>query len=102
MRTPEKNKRLRNLHSKVRVSDQSIRRVKMKLEELIEKRGIEVDDDLHQDLTATISENSEVVESQNPHGSFLRIFWNQQQKASKYKNAKSMRWAPAMIRYLYF
>lgn len=69
-----------------------------RLEEAIERRGVEVDDALHQDLSVTMAESSAEVLRNHPPGSFPRIFWEQQERASKLKNAKSMRWEPAMIR----
>lgn len=98
MNTPKKEERLRQLHSKVRVSNQHIRRMERRLKEAIEHRGIEVDDALHQDLCATMAESSSGVKEQYPSGSFAQIFWEQQEQGSRLKNAKSMRWEPAMIR----
>ena len=71
-----------------------------RLEKAIEHRGIEVDDALHQDLSAVIVENSSQVMEQHAPGSFSRIFWQQQERGSRLKNAKSMRWEPAMIRFV--
>ena len=62
----------------------------------IEQTGIEVDDALHQDLLATNSECSAEVKEQYSPGSFQRIFWKQQEKASI---LKSMKCEPAMIRF---
>ena len=77
---------------------QANKRLEKKLSDAIEQRGIEVDDALHQDLRATISECSTEVKHQYSPGSFQCIFWEQQEKASTLKNAKSMKWEPAMIR----
>ena len=98
MSTPQKHERLRRFHSKVRLTSQSIRRIEKRLEEAIERRGVEIDDALHQDLSTIMAENSLGVKEQHPPGSFARIFWEQQEQASQLKNAKSMRWEPAMIR----
>lgn len=99
LNTPQRNERLRQLHSKARLTNQHIRRMERRLQEAIERRGIETDDILHQDLTTIMAENSSGVKEQHPPGSFPRIFWEQQERASKLKNAKSMRWEPAMIRF---
>ncbi len=99
MRTPEAKERLSRLHSKTRVTVQQLKRVEKRLELVIERRGIEVDDALHQDLCSTMAESSTHVKEQLPPGSFGRIFWDQQEKNGKLKNAKSMRWEPAMIRF---
>lgn len=100
LNSPEKKERLHQLHSKVRLNGQHIRRLERRLKEAIERRGIEVDDALHQDLSAVIDESSSQVKEKHPPGSFSRIFWEQQERASRLKNAKSMRWEPAMIRFV--
>ncbi len=97
--TPQKHERLRQFHSKARLTSQSIRRMEKRLKEAIQHQGIEVDDALHQDLSTIMAENSSGVKEQHPPGSFARIFWEQQEQASRLKNAKSMRWEPAMIRF---
>ena len=47
----------------------------------------------------TMIECSFGVKEQHRPGSFPRIFWEQREKAGQFKNAKSMRWEPAMIRF---
>lgn len=98
MRTPEAKERLSRIHSQAKVNAQHLRRVERRLEMAIQSRGVEVDDSLHRDLSNTITENSSSVKEHFPPGSFSRIFWEQQEKAVKMTNAKSMRWEPAMIR----
>jgi hypothetical protein len=88
------------LHAKTRAKDQSIKRLEKRLEEAIERRGLEVDESLHKDLCATISHASSEVKEKYPPGSFQRIFWEQQERASRLKCSKSMRWEPAMIRFV--
>ncbi len=39
------------------------------------------------------------VYSENPEGSFKRIFWDQQLSANRVKNVKQMHWHPAMIKW---
>ena len=51
-----------------------------RLEKAIEHRGIEVDDALHQDLSAVIVENSSQVMEQHPPGSFFEFFGNSRNK----------------------
>ena len=100
MNTPERTARLRQLHSTVRVSSQRVRRMEVQLEEPIQSRGIEVDNALHQNLSAIMAESSVTVH-EHPPGSFPCIFGEQWERASKLKNAKSMRWEPAMIRLVF-
>ncbi len=100
MRTPEAKERLSRIHSQAKVHAQHIRRVERRLEMAIQSRGVEVDDSLHQDLSNTVTEHSSSVKEHFPPGSFSRIFWEQQEKAIKMTNAKSMRCEPAMIRWV--
>ena len=89
---------MNQLHSKVRSSSQQIRRMRLRLDKAIEHRGVQVDESLHQDLSSIVADNSSNILDKYPAGSFARIFWQQQEQASRLKNAKSMRWEPAMIR----
>ncbi len=75
-------------------------RISLKLEEAIEQRGIEVDNNLHQDLIAIMDEHqSQMFDSdQYPASCFQKIFWDQQYRASKLKDSRSMKWEPAMLR----
>ena len=68
------------------------------MEKAIEHRGVEVDCALHQDLAVTLEENKATIADKYPPGSFPRIFYEQQHKASKLKDARAMKWEPGMIR----
>ena len=59
---------------------------------------VQVDEDLHEDLSSVIEENELMIEDKYPSDSFLGIFWRQQRHAASLKNAKSMKWEAAMIR----
>ncbi len=61
-----------------------------RLEEAIQRRGIQVDDALHRDLSTTMAEKTLEIKEKYSPGSFLNIFWEQQERACKLKNAKSM------------
>ena len=74
--------------------------MKERLDKAIEKRGVEVDSDLHEDLVSTVNESTLEVEKQYPPDSFQRVFWEQQRQAMEKTDARSMRWEPAMIRFV--
>ncbi len=99
--SPQKVNRLQKLHKSVRVSNQRVERLKTRLASVIEKRGIQVESDLHEDLTNIMQDNSKKITDSYPADSFARIFWEQQIKASSLKDARSMKWEPMMIRWLY-
>lgn len=92
------NERLQRLHVETVLQRQQIKRISEKLEHTIDKHGIQVDNDLHQDLVAIMDSHQPLISEQYPQGSFQRIFWEQQYKASQLGNSKSMKWEPAMIR----
>ena len=101
--TPEKNKRLQQLHQQSRINQQRAQRLKVCLERATELRGTVVDEDLHSDLKQIMEESSPFIAKSYPQDSFARNFWESQQRASSLKDARSMRWDPLMIRWcLYF
>lgn len=54
-----------------------------KIASLSQKNGVVVDDTLHEDLFSMMKEHDSTVLSTSAEGSFNRIFWQQQQEASK-------------------
>ena len=64
----------------------------------IDRKGIEVDSGLHEDISAIMDSEEHYIQENYPPGSFQQLFWEQQHKAKKMSNSKSMKWAPAMIR----
>jgi hypothetical protein len=90
------------MHVRVKMSQQQVRRLKTRLERVINRRGVELDDDLHHDLRTTMDNCATLVSDKYPPGSFQDIFWKQQHHAATLKNSKSMRWEPVMIRLGYY
>lgn len=100
LKTPTRKIRFQQLRQKRNVCNTRVKRMKEKLERWAEERGIEVERDLHDVLVMTMEDNDTQIGSQYAPGTFQRIFWDQQYKGMKVKNAASMRWEPAMIRYV--
>ena len=63
------------------------------------KSGVYVDDELHNDLVATMKENSNSIAGIFPEESFANLFWQEQMKAASLKNSHQMRWHPLIIRW---
>ncbi len=82
----------------VKVNQLRVKRLRERLEKVIEERGLEVDVALHEELKETVREKTSEITSHYPPDSFQRIFWEQQQQSMEKKDARSMRWEPAMIR----
>ena len=95
----EKTTRLRNLHDQARILHQTINCLREQVKKLIDENAIVVGDDLHEALAGIIKEKFPFVASSYEEGSFARIFWDAQQKATAIRNSKSMRWHPLMIRW---
>ena len=98
--SPQKVRRLQELSKSVRVSNQWVERLKTRLASVIEKRGVQVESDLHGDLADIMKENTQKITDSYPADSFARIFWEQQLKASSMKDSRSMKWEPMMIRWI--
>ncbi|MBA4719384.1 MAG: hypothetical protein HRO68_09930 [Nitrosopumilus sp.] len=61
--------------------------------------GIQLDDQLNQDITDIMDECNGYVEKNYPANSFERLFWEEQKKAGQLKNSKQMRWHPMTIKW---
>ena len=91
----EKLQRLKNLHTAYSAEHQKVIRLSQQIDTLMQKRGVEVDEEIHDYLLETISANV----NQQSTSQFSNVFWESQCKAASLNNAKSMRWHPLMIRW---
>ena len=78
-----------------------VHRLTAKLDAILEKQGVELDDVTSSDLTQIVTEEEQAVYSAFPPGSFQRIFWEQQKDCLSRvgKGMKGMRWHPLMIKW---
>ena len=97
--TPEKNERLSQLHQQNRTLSIRISSLQERLSSVTIKHGITLNNDLHQDVIKIATANTKNVHCNCPEGSFQRLFWDQQVKASKCNNPKSMKWHPLFIKW---
>ena len=75
-RTPQRRRHFQSLQKSLRNQNRQLKRLKSRLEKVVEDDSIEVDDALSQDLKLVIDDpdnNNEYVK-----GQFKRIFWEQQ------------------------
>ena len=87
------------IHSK----DKQITYLKDRIEQLVARDGIRVDNETHLDLVSMMKNYSKAMEINVPNP-FMKIFWEQQLKATTLNSTRQMRWHPAIIRwclYLY-
>ena len=87
------------MHSELHCTKLQKKRLKLKLEEAIEKNGVVVDSATHDDLQTIMADNEAEVATRYPDTFFQHIFWKQQQEAAKMKKASSMQWHPLIIRW---
>ena len=97
--TPEKDQRLRELHSQHRNTTKRMKRVQDKLAVAIEEKGISVDESMHGDLRQIMEECSEKVESEYPVGSIPYVFWKQQLRAASCSDQCQMWWHPLIVKW---
>jgi len=96
---PEKEERLHRLHSENARLKLQIGRLKEKIVSAVERDGVIVDPDLHEDLKDMVATSRNEVHKLYPEGSFERLFWEEQEKAMSLKDSKSMRWHPVFIKW---
>ena len=54
---------------------------------------------MHDDVLSMMNELTNHVHQQHKHGSFHRLFWDQQLQAAKQMDSRQMRWHPQVIRW---
>ena len=79
----EKDKRMANLHTELAKERRQVALLREKVKKLNEEKGVQVDQELSDDLSGIINDMTGQVESQHPEDSFQRVFWNQQLQAMK-------------------
>ena len=96
LNTPEKQQWYRNL--KVR-SVAAERKLKKAMKKLTHEHGVNLDPQLHDDLTSVMNELTGEIQQKYPEDSFRRLFWEQQLQVLKAKDRRQVRWHPALIKW---
>ena len=94
----EKDLRLKNMHKALKMK---ITRLKIKLMNEIETRGIVLDEEISADLKQVMEEKENDIAEQFPEDSFQYIFWTQQKQAfgKTGDQVKGIRWHPLVIKW---
>ena len=71
--------------------------LKKRLQELINEKGISVEDSLSSTLTSTLTDEN--ISNTLSEGSAMKLLFEEQMKQSALKNSKQMRWHPLIIRW---
>ena len=99
LKTPQRTEKLKSLRSRCKFMEIEVKRLKTKIQESSDSKGVSVDEPLHQELRGIMVQRSDSILKAYPEGSFKRLFWDQQLKAATVMNAAQMRWHPTMIRW---
>ena len=76
LRTPQRNAHIRSLRAAIYNKNRQLKRLKAKLQEIVENDGIVVDDELASDLQQVTDDHP--MDAQSIKDEFKRIFWQQQ------------------------
>ena len=83
LRIPQRKERMSNLRAEVKTKRNEVERLKLKLKEATEKRGICVEKQLEDDLQTIMLEKTKEISEKYTENSFHRLFWDQQLEALK-------------------
>ena len=99
LRTPEKWKRFNSLKARAKAATRKVNLLLEKVKGMSANDGVQLDEQLDQDIVAIMDECREHVESNYSPDSFERLFWEEQKKARQLKSSKQMRWHPMLIKW---
>ena len=71
--SPQKEKKIRSLQSRVFQADKELARLKAKIHKSTNLNGVLVDDHLHENLRSIMDEHNDSIEQNFPEGSFQRL-----------------------------
>lgn len=74
----------------------SAKRLKQKLQRVIDKQGVSLDEETHNDIRRMMKDTSNAA---NTNTLFQKIFWNQQLRAASLTDSRQMKWHPLIIRW---
>ena len=66
--------------------------------QVMSNHSIEIDDELHNDLSQIMEEHNHAVVTEFPEGSFQQLFWDQQLQAVR-TDKRQVRWHPLIIKW---
>ena len=99
LKTPDRRKRMRQLKDHLDQSRKENETLKLKIQQLQEKHGINTDEPLKIDLERIMEDSTNNVHETYPPGSFLHLFWDQQLEAMKTRDRHQLRWHPMLVKW---
>ena len=99
--SPEKITKLSECQASLRATKHQLSQLQMQQSLISEvaKNGIQLHNDIHNDLVSIMQEKAEEIQRGFPNDSFRQLFWKQQFEAAVKSNPKQMRWHPLMIKW---
>ena len=92
--------RLRATHTLQRNTHKKLERLRDKIVVSVEKNGVDIDEETHNDLLKVVEKCNEEELVKYPQDSFQQIFWQQQLQCARLSsNRRQRRWHPLMIKW---
>ena len=90
---------MKKLHRALKVSNQRVKRLLLKVDHLISSQSMCLQDSDAADICDIVTEVSPVVEDTFPPDFPQRILWDQQKHYNSLRDKRQMRWHPLIIRF---
>ena len=87
------------LKKRVHIAEQTVLRLQQKIERITQEEGEHLDELFQNDLISIMNDNNDKIKMAYPEGSFARLFWEEQLKASLTDDMRQVRWHPCMIKW---
>ena len=95
----ECHEKMRKQHLKIRLMQQNIKVLNMKISKQVEQQGVIVGSETHKDICSIMDNAKQAMLDMYPEGTFQRLFWEQQNEAAGKKKTCGMRWHPLMLKW---
>lgn len=95
LNTPQKKTKMEKLKKRARVAECAVEKQQDRIRRLTMEQG----ETLEATLQSDMEENTDRIKSAYTEGSFARLFWEEQLKASSIPNMKQVRWHPVIIKW---
>lgn len=99
MNTPEKMTKLDKMKKRVHKAENEVRKLQQKIEQLTQEQGESIDSDLHGDLLGIMKDKTKDIDQAYPEGSFARLLWEEQLRATTAKDPHQVHWHPLIIQW---
>ena len=95
--TPEKTKRYSQLRSRLDTKSKEVKRLRDKINIIIEKNHVSLDASLHSYFRNIMTVMSKKIQEECAANSFRRLFWEEQLKATNVNNNRQVQWHQPLL-----